>query len=216
MSGGSRRHLIVVRHGVTDHNAKGIWQGHLDTPLNPTGIAQARAAARAIARFEPSFVIASDLARAHLTAEEIASAAGLPLEVAPALREIHVGLWQGLTAGEVAERFPEAWASVSAGEDLARGESGETVAEVATRVRPVVHGAIERLAAGESGVLVTHGVTARVLVADLVGLGQKSAWRCLAGLGNCHWARLEERETGWRIDSWNAGVDDLGSVPPSG
>ncbi len=216
MSSEPGRHLIVVRHGVTDYNAKGIWQGHLNTPLNPTGVAQAQAAARAIAGLSPSFVIASDLARAHLTAEEIASAAGLPLEVDPALREIHVGRWQGLTAGEVAEGFPELWAAVNGGADLARGESGETVAQVATRTRPVVARAIERLAVGETGVLVTHGVTARVLVADLVGLSQNAAWRSLATLGNCHWARLGERHGAWRIDGWNAGADDLGSADTSG
>ncbi|MDO5712539.1 MAG: histidine phosphatase family protein [Micrococcales bacterium] len=212
MSAGSRRGLIVLRHGVTDHNARGIWQGHLDIPLNATGLAQARAAAHAIAALRPAFVIGSDLARAHRTAEEVADAADLDLEVDAALREIHVGRWQGLTAGEVAELFPELWAAVSAGEDLARGEDGETVAQVAQRVRPVVHAALARLEAGETAVLVSHGVTARALVADLVGLDQNAAWRSLSGLGNCHWARLGEREDGWRIDAWNVGAADLGSA----
>lgn len=215
-SPGPIRHLVVLRHGITDHNAHGLWQGQLDIPLNETGLAQARTAARAIAAMKPVFVIGSDLARAHRTAEEVAASAGLELEVEPALREIHVGRWQGLTAGEVAEQFPQLWAAVSAGEDLARGESGETVAQVAERARPAVQAALERIGPGQTGVLVTHGVTARALTADLIGLDQSLAWRSYSGLVNCHWARLGERADGWRIDAWNVGgcvgAADLGSA----
>lgn len=212
VSPGPIRHLVVVRHGITDHNVHGKWQGQLDIPLNDTGLAQARAAARAIAAMDPVFVIASDLARAHRTAQEVAQACGLELETEPLLREIHVGRWQGLTAGEVAEQFPDLWAAVSAGEDLARGGDGETVRQVAERVRPAVRAALDRIGPGETGVLVTHGVTARALTADLIGLDQDLGWRSFSGMANCHWARLGERADGWRIDAWNVGAADLGSA----
>lgn len=203
------RHLLVVRHGVTDHNAAGIWQGHLDVPLNPAGLAQAQQAAELLAQSDPAFVVASDLARAHRTAAAIAEATGRPLRTDARLREIHVGDWQGRSLEEVAEIDPDLWTAIRHGADLPRGRTGETVAAVATRTRPAVRDAVQELAAGETGILVTHGVTARALVADLVGLDQGVSWRCLAGLHNCHWADLEETGDSWRIRAWNVGPSML-------
>ena len=91
-------------------------------------------------------------------------------------------------------------------------QHGETVAQVAVRSRPAVQAALRRIGPGETGVLVTHGVTARALTADLIGLDQSVAWRSYSGLGNCHWARLGERADGWRIDAWTVGAPDLGSA----
>ena len=82
--------------------------------------------------------------------------------------------------------------------------------------RPAVQAALERIGPGQTGVLVTHGVTARALTADLIGLDQSLAWRSYSGLVNCHWARRGERADGWRIDAWNVGgcvgAADLGSA----
>lgn len=231
----ARRRLAVVRHGVTDHNAGAIWQGHLDTALNATGQAQARAAARALAALHPVFVRSSDLTRARHTGEVIAAACGVPLETDPGLREIHVGQWQGRTHAHVIEAYPALWQAICAGEDLARGEDGETVAQVVQRARPVADAAIARIPAGGVGVLVTHGVTARALVADLAGIDQAAAWNGFVGLRNAHWALLEEAGAPgpatsaghhdplgtWRIALWNASADtalgaDLGSGAGSG
>lgn len=222
------RRIAVVRHGITDHNAGGIWQGHLDTVLNATGERQARAAAQALAAMRPALVRSSDLQRARHTGRLIADACGLPLETDAGLREIHVGQWQGRTHAHVIESYPALWSAISQGEDLARGEDGERVADVVRRARPVVDSVLRRLPAGALAVFVTHGVTARALVADLVGIDQSAVWTGFVGLRNCHWAMLVERPadprdsgTGWRLDAWNAHADDpadgdLGSGAGSG
>ncbi len=64
----ARRRLLIWRHGQTDHNASGIWQGQLDTALSEAGRAQAQAAAAVLASYEPSLIHSSDLSRAAETA----------------------------------------------------------------------------------------------------------------------------------------------------
>lgn len=201
------RRLLIARHGVTDHNAGAIWQGHLDTALNATGQAQARAAARAIAAMRPALVVSSDLARARHTGETVAAACELPLRIDGRLKEIDVGGWQGLSHSQVLEAFPEAVSAIAEGEDLARGEHGETVSDVVARARPAVDEIIAELDPGDLGVLVTHGVTGRSLVADLTGIDQRTAWTSFIGLRNCHWAVLEEHGEGWRVQAWNVGPE---------
>lgn len=204
------RRLLVWRHGETDYNVGGIWQGHLDTDLSARGLEQAREAARALARFAPDVIVSSDLRRAGHTAAELAGVTGLPVHHDARLREIDVGAWQGLSQGDVAERYPDALAALARGEDIRRGEHGESVAHVEERALAAVGDVLAGLADGHTAVLVTHGVTARTLVAALVGLDQQAAWRSLMGLRNCHWAELTEQSTGWRIVTWNSGV--TGSV----
>ena len=202
------RTLIVLRHGETAHNAGNIWQGHLDTALSPVGRAQAAAAASALAVHRPSVIWSSDLSRAAETARALAGVVGLEVVYDDRLREIHVGQWQGLSAGDVAERYPELRAALLAGEDVRRGVDGETVAEVGVRVRAAADALLAELPAEQCAVVVSHGVSGRALVASLVGLSQADALAALSGLRNCGWARLrEDADRGaWQITHWNAGA----------
>lgn len=198
------RRLVILRHGETGHNASGIWQGQLDTALSTTGRAQAATAAAALTAYGPSVIISSDLARAAETARALASVVDQEVHYDVRLREIHVGRWQGMTAGDVAEQFPDEQLALARGEDLPRGVDGETVAQVVARGRAALQDVIATLVAGECAVVATHGVTARSIVADLVGIDQHTAWMTLSGLRNCHWTELHEGRFGWRIAAWNA------------
>lgn len=199
----SPRRLIVLRHGETRHNAAGIWQGQLDSPLSERGLEQAAAAARAVAAFGPSRVVASDLSRARVTGETVARVDGIPLSSDERFREIHAGAWQGLTGEQVRAGYPEDMDRLLRGDDFKRGGHGESVADVAARCRAGVDALLDELAPGECAVIATHGVAGRALAADLVGLDQRTAWIALGGLGNCHWAELVEGRAGWRIHTWN-------------
>ena len=203
------RRLIVWRHGETDHNAGGIWQGQLDTALSATGREQAQAAAAALAAYGPAVIVSSDLERAADTARALASLVGLPVRYDERLREIHAGQWQGMTAGDVAEQFPEEQAALMAGEDIQRGIDGESLGQVAERTRSAVDEVLASLAPGECAVIATHGVSGRAVVASLVDLDQHLAWQSIGGLHNCHWAELREYAGGWRIAAWNVGPKPL-------
>lgn len=203
------RRLVILRHGVTSHNAAGIWQGHLDTELTADGLAQARAAAEVLVGYGFSRILASDLQRAAVTAGVLGERCGLPVGTDPRLREIHVGAWQGLDATGVEAAFPGVQARLSLGEDLPRGGDGERVADVVRRARPAVEELIAAMAPGETALIVTHGVCARAVAADLAEVDQRTAWLSLAGLGNCAWAELTQAAVRWRISLWNARASSL-------
>ncbi|MFV0462692.1 MAG: histidine phosphatase family protein [Nostocoides sp.] len=210
---GSPRRVIVLRHGETEHNAAGIWQGHLDSPLSADGEEQASAAAAVLAGYAPAVVAASDLSRARVTGQAVADAVGRPLVVDGRFREVHAGRWQGMSGDEVQRDYPEDMDRLMRGEDFPRGVTGETLADVSERCRAGVGDLLRQLPEGATAVIATHGVAGRAIVADLIGLTQSQAWTTLAGLGNCHWAEVTESRTGWRLQAWNVAVLAGASLP---
>jgi broad specificity phosphatase PhoE len=156
--------FYLIRHGETDWNLHGRWQGHTDIPLNEDGRAQAgRLAARLRAermRFDACY--SSDLQRAWETAGVVGAALDLAPLPLPALREINVGSWSGLTSIEVRAQDGETYARYKSGEDVARG-GGEHFLDLYTRVVA----AVEQLAdqhPGNTLALVTHGGPVRALL----------------------------------------------------
>jgi broad specificity phosphatase PhoE len=104
-----RIELLLVRHGQSTWNAVGRWQGQADPPLSELGQRQAEAAARRLearSRHPVERVVTSDLVRARRTAEVIAAALGVVLEVEPRLRERSAGEWTGLTRAEIEAAWP--------------------------------------------------------------------------------------------------------------
>ena len=99
--------LLVLRHGASTWNSEDRWQGWGDPPLSKEGLAQAAAAAAALRDMATiAKVISSDLARARMTAEVIASAVEAPLFLEPFLRERNIGLWTGRTSAEIEAQWP--------------------------------------------------------------------------------------------------------------
>lgn len=151
--------ILLARHGETDWNLVGRWQGHADPPLNDAGRRQAEALANELVGDGVAAVYSSDLRRASETARLVAGRLGLPVVEDAGLREIDVGSWSGLTRDEVQERYPEGFARWLAGEI---GHDGETREQLTARVV----GAVERIAgrhSGETVLVVTHGGAIRAL-----------------------------------------------------
>jgi broad specificity phosphatase PhoE len=96
---------LLVRHGQSEWNAAGRWQGQADPPLTDLGRAQAQHAARSIGAVDA--IVASDLQRAAETAAIISAELGVgPVVVDADLRERDAGEWSGLTRAEIDQRFP--------------------------------------------------------------------------------------------------------------
>lgn len=197
------RRIVLLRHGRTEWNATGRFQGQMDSPLDVIGKAQAAASAVAVAPMEPDALVSSDLSRARDTAEAVAAETGLSVSIDPRLREIDLGTWQGLTRAEARERYTEEYERWRLGEDARRG-GGETYAEVGARAAECVTELSEGLGAGSLVVAVTHGGTARATIGTLMQMEPDNWWR-LAPLGNCRWALLGDIGRGWRLEEHNAG-----------
>ena len=151
--------ILLARHGETEWNRVGRWQGQADPPLNETGRQQARVLAVQLGGDGIAAVYSSDLRRARETAAIVAERLGLPVTEERALREIDVGSWSGLTRDEVRDRYPEGFARWLAGEI---GHDGETREQLADRVVA----AVERIANAHSDehvLVVTHGGAIRAL-----------------------------------------------------
>lgn len=197
------RRLVVWRHGETAYNASGRWQGQFDAPLSDRGRAQAAAAAKYLAAYDISRIVASDLSRAADTARALADETGLTVRFDPRFREINVGSWAGLTTPQIRESQGDLLDRINAGADLPRGETGETVGDVADRAVAGARELIQEMQPGETAVVVTHGFAGRTLSAQLAGIPQHVAIDAFHGLSNCHWALLVEHAGGWQIAGWN-------------
>ncbi len=212
---GAPRRLVLLRHGRTAWNLIGRAQGHGDVPLDDVGHAQAKAAAGLVSARRPAQLWSSDLARARQTAEHVAEACGLPVQVDPRLREFDVGERQGLTWAESVERFPWIADGVGLGERLAGVPGAESDADVRGRIVPALEDVLASLTAGETAVVVTHGAALKIAVAGLLGWDD-SVVRALGVLDNCHWTTLlvPEHRQGRRLHDY--GVGDFASVPAIG
>lgn len=196
----NRTRLVLVRHGQTEFNASGRFQGQLDVPLNDHGLAQAHTLAPSIAALHPARVVSSDLGRALRTADVLASACQLEVAVDAALREIDVGTWSGRTPEDVMGEAPWFEEYLREGRDFRRSDTGETASEAGERIR----GVLARLGdehPGETTLVVGHGLALRVGLAFLLGFDITQA-NGLSGLWNCSWTVLERRGR-WRLVSYN-------------
>ncbi len=149
--------LCLVRHGETAWNAERRIQGQLDVPLSSVGHAQARAAARRLAREGFAAVYSSDLVRALHTAEAAARRLKLPIRRRSDLRERHYGVLQTLTFAEFAQHHPQAHTRFLAREEaFALPGGGESLRRFADRV----HRCVDEIVAAHPGgqvLVVTHG-----------------------------------------------------------
>lgn len=157
------RQVLLVRHGRSEWNAEGRWQGRADAPLSAAGAAEAKAAAARLAGLGPKAVACSPLSRARATAEVIASELGLePLHVTPGLEERDVGPWSGRTAQEIDATWPGLRAAGIP------PEGWEHDAAVVVRVLLALGGLLERVD-GDPLVVVTHGGVIRALEHQISG-----------------------------------------------
>lgn len=149
---------ILVRHGATDWNRDGRYQGQADPPLNAEGRMQAEAVAASLASRPLEAIYSSDLRRARDTAESIARAHGLTVLLEPRLREINQGAWEGMLVEDIAAGFPEEWRAIRDDPLHARAPGGESVEDVARRAMECMCEIAGRFPRGPV-VIVSHGLT---------------------------------------------------------
>lgn len=164
------KQVYVFRHGETDWNAEGRFQGHIDIPLNERGRVQATELLERLRPHGLDAVLSSDLSRAHETGRIIAHGLGIPIFTDAGLRESFLGEAQGLTYAEILLRFGEdvtgKWRSDHPTDADVSYPGGETGAQVMERV----FAAMERFltspahsAYGRVGISCHGGVIRRIM-----------------------------------------------------
>jgi broad specificity phosphatase PhoE len=202
--------IVLWRHGRTEWNVTGRFQGQLDPPLDEVGRAEIARAAPLLAAGLPrggAVVLSSDLQRATDTASALTDILGVPVLREPRLREHGMGSWEGLTRDEVAARFPDQYAAWLAGQPVV-DRGGEDPAAVGERAVA----ALADLPAAEVAVVVTHGGTAGRLMERLLGL-HPSQRRLFAPLANCAWSELRVQGRRWRLQRHNVGPFPVAAEP---
>ena len=194
--------LVIVRHGVTDWNREGRFQGHLDPPLGEAGQHEARLVGERIGaddELRPARIVSSSLTRAMQTAAAISEAAGVEIETDRRLMEIGQGEWEGRTHAELeltdAERY-RAWRTAAG---IRQPPGGEPIATATERVTALLH----ELVAGQPATtcIVSHGGTLRILARLIFELGDDRSWAL--DVDNASIGVATAIAGRWRLDRWN-------------
>jgi broad specificity phosphatase PhoE len=161
--------VYLFRHGEVVLAETRRFIGHLDVPLSPRGEAQCRAQAKHLGGLTLDALYTSDLVRARRSGELLGASAGLAPSVVPALREMAMGRWEGLTAEEIQTREPEAFATWMSSVGEFPFPEGESVPDLAARAWPAFE-ALVRAHAGAAIAVVAHGGTNRMILCRALGL----------------------------------------------
>jgi broad specificity phosphatase PhoE len=162
--------IVFVRHGQTEVNREGRFQGRLDPPLTELGAEQARLVAAGLAGCGAELVLTSPLQRASATAGAIAEAAGAPVEVDDRLVEIDYGEWDGQPLGSVSRAQWARWRD----EADFTPPGGESLLAVGERVASFCS---DRLHADSIVVAVSHVSPIKAAVAWALGCDTDATWR---------------------------------------
>jgi probable phosphoglycerate mutase len=162
--------LIIIRHGESEWNRIGRYQGQFDAPLSELGLRQADALAERL-RSEPIHAIyASPLQRAARTAQSVARYhPAVPFVTVSALLEIHHGDWQGLMVDEVLARYCAELREWREHPTRSQMPNGESFSNVLKRVLDFKEQLLEEYA-GQNVLVSTHDVVVKILVADALGM----------------------------------------------
>lgn len=180
--------LLLVRHGRTDWNIAGRFQGQHDIPLDDLGRRQAAAVARRLSAERPLAIYTSDLSRAFDTASAIAQAIlqsdplspasteNLSLSTDERLREMNFGEWEGLTYAEIQQRDPQALKKWGMDRAHHTPPGGETLAEFTDRVGGVYRDICTAHPDG-TVIIAAHGGVLQSMVALALGLPAERFWQ---------------------------------------
>lgn len=221
MSNDLARSVLFLRHGCTDWNLAGKFQGSSDIALNSLGVKQARFAAKMVASLDPWKIVSSDLARAYETARPLAKLTSLQIDSDKRLRETNGGLWEGLTYEQIQQSFAKEFGLWISGDVNQKAGGAENRLDVANRMVVALNEYLLEIPPGKLLVVVTHGGAIRSVLNRMLNLPYAS-WDILGGLTNCSWSVLQEKhhidgfvknEVGFENQSWKLIEHNAGSLP---
>ncbi len=176
--------LLLVRHGETDWNRQGRFQGQIDIPLNANGLAQAQAAARFLDGVSLQRAYTSAMARPRQTAEAILRVhPDVPLTSLQGLVEIGHGLWEGRLESEIAEGWSELLARWKRAPHTVQMPEGENLQQVWDRSVACWNRIAASLDPAETALVVAHDAVNKTILCALLGLSPADIWMVKQGNG---------------------------------
>ena len=170
--------ILLVRHGETEWNREGRYQGRTDIPLSTTGQTQVAALGKRLESIDIKIAYASPLSRAKNTAEAILAGRTTPLWLDAGLLEISHGEWEGQLASDVeishAEMFG-VWRS-RPGRSSPAGPGAETLGDVETRAWSVLDRVCDQLGPDDTALIAAHDAVNRVILCRVMGLPLERIW----------------------------------------
>ncbi len=181
---GKGARIILVRHGETDWNKQGRFQGQIDIPLNKKGLEQASAAGQFLKKVSITRAFSSTMTRPKQTARTILKFhLGIELEVDKDLMEIGHGLWEGKLESEIQISWPELleiWKTHPEKVEMPEGESINIVWERAVRSWNKIR---KELSPEDTGLVVAHDAVNKTILCNLLGLSSSDIWMVKQGNG---------------------------------
>lgn len=167
--------IIFVRHGQTEWNVLGRYQGQTDIALSPLGIEQAEKLAAHFPVDKVEAVYSSDLVRAMTTARCVADRFGLTVEPRPELRELNFGDWEGLTYDEIVAKWSDALNNFFQHPDVLEIPHGESFPKLRERALD----AVEKIVAchpNQTVAVFAHGAILRTILTAALHMDLKYVW----------------------------------------
>lgn len=170
-----RTRIYLVRHGQVEGFEEKRYNGQVNVLLTEVGKEQSKAIRENLYGVRVDAVYSSDLDRSQYCADLVAEAHGLSNSPDPALRELHIGDWEGRTWAELQEAYPDDWRARL--NDLVNYKvpGGESLQDAADRIRPCVQKALAQHQ-GKTIVFVAHGGVNRIVLLDAMGAPLEQAF----------------------------------------
>lgn len=173
--------LYIVRHGETDWNKMGKYQGITDVPLNENGLNQAKACGEALKDITFDRILSSDLSRALVTAETIRGNRTTPITVDKRLRELNFGDWEAMLFSDIEARWPGLIDEMYLRPHLVKVPNGESFKDLQDRAWAGLEEFLNKNDEDETLLIACHGGTIRTLLCKLLDISISHCWNFSQG-----------------------------------
>ena len=194
--------LVLVRHGETEWNKTGRFQGHCDVALNDRGVAQARATAQAVAGWQHTAVYSSPLSRAMQVAKEISHLSGMPVVPVAYFKELRLGDLEGVTGEELRRGWPELYTTWRGNPGAAVMPNGESLVELQERAWSALMDLEQIHGADDAVIVVSHNFAIRTMIGKLLGMPLANFHRMSLNLASI--CIIESDQRGRRLVRYNS------------
>jgi phosphoserine phosphatase len=194
--------LFLARHGETDWNKLGRFQGQNDIALNQRGMAQAKDTARAAISWKPVAMYSSPLNRTMQVAEEISRLVGVAVTPELRLQELDLGELDGVTGEEMQTGWPQVYDTWRNEPAIVVLPGGESLAQLQERAWQAVIDLEQAHQGDDAVVAISHNFTIRAICSKLLGMPLANFHRTYLSLGSV--SIIESGQRGWRLLSYNS------------